>query len=59
MHAFPLTLTLSRRERGQPRPRVVTPHASIPSQRWEPFSLSQREWAGVREDGWLAEEFTN
>ena len=59
MSALPLTLTLSRREREQPRPRVVAPRAPAPSQRWLPFSLSRWERAGVRENGWLAEQFAD
>jgi hypothetical protein len=49
--ALSLTLTLSRWERGQPGPPVVVPSAPAPAQRWMPFSLSQRERAGVRENG--------
>jgi|GEM_PF-2355754 len=56
--AFPLTLTLSRRERGQPRLLPMAVHLPSPSQlrpaearRGLRFSLSQREKAGVRENG--------
>jgi hypothetical protein len=59
--AFPLTLTLSRRERGQPRLRRVTSRFLAPRPLWTMgnveakrglrFSLSQRERAGVRENG--------
>ena len=52
--AFPLTLTLSRREREQPlanfvKLQVAEQFAAVASpESWERFSLSPRERVGVR-----------